>query len=382
MSVSASPSTTGLGTIPPADTDSRLETASQWQLMRWRFLRHRAAVVSMVVVSLFYLMALLVEFVAPYDPSEPNVFYQLAPPQRLRFVHEGQFQLRPFVYDYIPDRDPKTLRMVFEEDRSQRHELLFWVQGDTYRFWGLWRTNRHLFGVEDENVRIFLLGTDELGRDVLSRLVYGTRISLSIGFIGVILSLVFGIVLGGISGYFGGTVDLGIQRMIELLQSLPQIPLWLTLSAALPREWSALQIYFGITLVISVVAWTEIARVVRGRFLALREEEFVLAARFLGASESRIIFRHLVPSMTSHLIAVLTLRIPEMILAETALSFIGLGLQAPVISWGVLLADVQNIRTVASAPWLFSTGFCIILVVLCFNFMGDGLRDAADPYAH
>ncbi len=272
--------------------------------------------------------------------------------------------------------------MVFEEDRSQRHELLFWVEGDTYRFWGLWRTNRHLFGVEDENVRIFLLGADELGRDVLSRLVYGTRISLSIGFIGVILSLVFGIVLGGISGYFGGTVDLGIQRMIELLQSLPQIPLWLTLSAALPREWSALQIYFGITLVISVVAWTEIARVVRGRFLALREEEFVLAARFLGASESRIIFRHLVPSMTSHLIAVLTLRIPEMILAETALSFIGLGLQAPVISWGVLLADVQNIRTVASAPWLFSTGFCIILVVLCFNFMGDGLRDAADPYSH
>ncbi len=382
MSASASPAPTGLGALPPADTDSRIETASQWQLMRWRFLRHRAAVVSMVVIALFYLTAVFVEVVAPYDPSQPNVLYQLAPPQRLRFVHEGQFQWRPFIYDYIPGRDPKTLRMVFEEDRSQKQELQFWVQGDVYRFWGLWRTNWHLFGVEDENVRIFLLGADELGRDVLSRLVYGMRISLSIGFIGVILSLVLGIVLGGISGYFGGTVDLGIQRMIELLQSLPQIPLWLTLSAALPREWSALQIYFGITLVISVVAWTEIARVVRGRFLALREEEFVLAARFLGASERRIIFRHLVPAMTSHLIAVLTLRIPEMILAETALSFIGLGLQAPVISWGVLLADVQNIRTVASAPWLFSTGVCIIVVVLCFNFMGDGLRDAADPYAH
>lgn len=367
--------------LPAADAAERLDTASQWQLMRWCFLRHKAAVVSLFVIAFFYATAIAVEFVAPYDPNIPNVFYQYAPPMRIRILHEGRLH-RPFTYDYVQSRDPQTLRMVFAEDEEQPHPIRFWVKGDPYRFWGLWRGDRHLFGLEDPDARIFLLGTDELGRDMLSRVVYGTRISLSIGFIGVILSLALGVLLGGISGYFGGTVDLFIQRMIELLQSLPQIPLWLTLSAALPREWSAIQIYFGITIVISVVAWTEIARVVRGRFLALREEEFVLAARFLGASETRIIFRHLVPSMTSHLIAVLTLRIPEMILAETALSFIGLGLQAPVVSWGVLLADVQNIRTVASSPWLFSTGVCIIVVVLCFNFTGDGLRDAADPYTH
>ena len=367
--------------LPASEGAERLDTASQWQLMRWRFLRHKAAVASLFVIAFFYLMAIAVEVAAPYDPNIPNVFYQYAPPMRIRLLHEGRLH-RPFIYDYIQGRDPKTLRMIFVEDEERPHPIRFWVKGDPYRFWGLWRGDRHVFGLEDPEARIFLLGTDELGRDVLSRVVYGARISLSIGFIGVILSLALGVLLGGISGYFGGAVDLFIQRMIELLQALPQIPLWLTLSAALPREWTAIQIYFGITIVISVVAWTEIARVVRGRFLALREEEFVLAARFLGASETRIIFRHLVPSMTSHLIAVLTLRIPEMILAETALSFIGLGLQAPVVSWGVLLADVQNIRTVASSPWLFSTGVCIIVVVLCFNFMGDGLRDAADPYTH
>lgn len=367
--------------LPASEGAERLDTASQWQLMRWRFLRHKAAVVSLFVIAFFYLMAIAVEVAAPYDPNMPNVFYQYAPPMRIRILHDGRLH-RPFIYDYIQGRDPKTLRMIFVEDEERPHPIRFWVQGDPYRFWGLWRGDRHLFGLDDPDARIFLLGTDELGRDVLSRVVYGARISLSIGFIGVVLSLALGVLLGGISGYFGGAVDLFIQRMIELLQALPQIPLWLTLSAALPREWTAIQIYFGITIVISVVAWTEIARVVRGRFLALREEEFVLAARFLGASETRIIFRHLVPSMTSHLIAVLTLRIPEMILAETALSFIGLGLQAPVVSWGVLLADVQNIRTVASSPWLFSTGVCIIVVVLCFNFTGDGLRDAADPYTH
>ena len=367
--------------LPASEGAERLDTASQWQLMRWRFLRHKAAVVSLFVIAFFYLMAIAVEVAAPYDPNIPNVFYQYAPPMRIRVLHDGRLH-RPFIYDYIQGRDPKTLRMIFVEDEERPHPIRFWVRGDPYRFWGLWRGDRHVFGLDDPDARIFLLGTDELGRDVLSRVVYGARISLSIGFIGVVLSLALGVLLGGISGYFGGAADLFIQRLIELLQALPQIPLWLTLSAALPREWTAIQIYFGITIVISVVAWTEIARVVRGRFLALREEEFVLAARFLGASETRIIFRHLVPSMTSHLIAVLTLRIPEMILAETALSFIGLGLQAPVVSWGVLLADVQNIRTVASSPWLFSTGVCIIVVVLCFNFMGDGLRDAADPYTH
>ncbi|MBV7334092.1 ABC transporter permease [Chloroflexi bacterium TSY] len=356
----------------PMATDTvitKIDTASQWQLMRWRFFRHKAAVVSVIVLGLLYLIALTSEFIAPYDPGKPNVSYLLAPPQRLRVWGEDGFQWRPFVYGYTFGRDPKSLRMVFEVDETQKYPLQFFVEGDEYRFWGIWRTNLHLFGADDQ------------GRDVFSRVMSGARISLSIGFIGVLLSLTLGVILGGISGYFGGAVDLLIQRLIELLQALPRIPLWLTLSAALPRDWSALQIYFGITIVISVLAWTEVARTVRGKFLSLREEEFVVAAKFLGASEGRIIFRHMVPSFASHLIAVLTLRIPEMILAETSLSFLGLGLQPPVVSWGVLLATAQNIRTVALAPWLFAPGVAIIITVLAFNFVGDGLRDAADPYA-
>ena len=358
------------------------ETASQWQLMRWRFGQHKAAVVSLVVLSILYLIAIVVEFVAPYATDTYNIKYILAPPMRVRFVDaDGRFHLRPFVYDYTTSRDPKSLRIVQVVNPESRHPIRFFVRGDEYRFWGPWRDDLHLFGIDDPVALILLWGADDHGRDLFSRTVYGARLSLSIGFVGVILSLVFGILLGGISGYFGGTIDLVIQRAIELLQAIPRIPLWLTLSAALPRDWGTVEVYFGITIILSVLGWTGLARTVRGKFLALREEDFTQAAKYLGASEMRIILRHMVPSFSSHLIAVLTLRVPEMILAETSLSFLGLGLRDPVISWGVLLTGVQNIRAVALAPWLFLPGVAIVVTVLAFNFVGDGLRDAADPYA-
>ena len=366
----------------PASTH-RTETASQWQLMRWRFLQHKAAVVSLAVLAILYLIALAVEFIAPYATDRYDIKYLLAPPQRVRFFDAaGRFHLRPFVYDYTTTRDPVSLRIVQVVDTATRHPIRFFVRGDEYRFWGLWRGNLHLFGIDDPEAMILLWGADDQGRDLFSRVIYGARLSLSIGFVGVILSLVLGILLGGISGYFGGTADLVIQRVIELLQAIPRIPLWLTLSAALPRDWGTVEVYFGITIILSVLGWTDLARTVRGKFLALREEDFTQAAKYLGAGELRIIIRHMVPSFSSHLIAVLTLRVPEMILAETSLSFLGLGLREPVISWGVLLTGVQNIRAVALAPWLFLPGAAIVVTVLAFNFVGDGLRDAADPYSH
>ena len=363
-------------------TTHSAETASQWQLMRWRFLQHKAAVASLVVLVILYLIAIFVEFVAPYATDRYNIKYILAPPQRVRlFDADGQFHLRPFVYDYTTSRDPNSLRILQVVDTETMHPIRFFVRGDQYRFWGMWRANLHLFGIDDPEALILLWGADEQGRDLFSRVVYGARLSLSIGFAGVILSLVLGILLGGISGYFGGALDMLIQRIIELLQAIPRIPLWLTLSAALPRDWGTVETYFGITIILSVLGWTGLARTVRGKFLALREEDFTQAAKYLGASEMRIILRHMVPSFSSHLIAVLTLRVPEMILAETSLSFLGLGLREPVISWGVLLTGVQNIRAVALAPWLFLPGLAIVVTVLAFNFVGDGLRDAADPYA-
>jgi peptide/nickel transport system permease protein len=312
-----------------------------------------------------------------------------APPRKLRFVDEDGFHLRPFVYGYKSTRDAETLTLMFEVDEARKYPLHLFVHGDSYKFWGVWKTDWHLFGiVPDENSggsqapMVYLMGADRLGRDMLSRTLYGARVSLSIGLVGVFLSLILGVLLGGVSGYYGGAIDTGIQRAIEFLRSLPAIPLWMTLAASVPRDWPPLRVYLAITVILSFLGWTGLARVVRGKFLSLREEDFVLAARLCGAGPLRVVVRHLVPSFTSHLIASLTLSIPAMILSETSLSFLGLGLRPPVVSWGVLLQAAQNVRAVALTPWLFVPGVAVILSILAFNFVGDGLRDAADPYAH
>jgi len=361
--------------------EERIYVASQWLLMWWRFRKHKMAMVSSIAVILLYTVALFCEFFAPYDPHEYDIKYTYAPPQGIHFVDEDSFHLRPFVYGLIPKRDPETLRMKFTIDRSKKYPIHFFVSGTPYKLWGIIETDVHLFGIEDDEGTMFLLGADKLGRDMLSRLIYGTRISLSIGLVGVALSFILGILIGGFSGYYGGVLDTIIQRVIEFIRSIPSIPLWMALSAAMPKDWPATRVYFGITVILSLIGWTWLARVVRGRFLALREEDFVMAARLVGSSEFRIITRHLVPSFLSYIIASLTLSIPNMILSETSLSFLGLGLRPPVVSWGVLLQEAQNLRSVALAPWLLMPGLVVVLAVLAFNFVGDGLRDAADPYA-
>jgi peptide/nickel transport system permease protein len=362
-------------------TEERVYTASQWTLMWWRFRRHKLAVVSTAVLFVLYVTGAFCEFFAPHDPRRYEVKLALAPPQTIHFVDETGFQLRPFVYAYRSKRNMETLALEFEEDKSKKLPIHLFVRGDPYKLWGMWESDLHLFGVRDPDEMLLLLGADETARDVLSRIIYGSRTSLSVGVVGILFSFSLGILLGGLSGYYGGVVDTIIQRAIELLRSLPGIPLWLTMAAAMPRDWPPLRIYFGITVILSLLSWTGLARVVRGRFLSLREEDFVLAARLGGTGELRIILYHMAPAMTSHLIATLTLSIPAMVLSETALSFLGLGLQPPVISWGVLLKTAQNLRSVISAPWLLTPGVALILFVMASDFVGDGLRDAADPYA-
>ena len=384
--------TTPLAAPKQADTKQEdLYRASQWRLMWWRFQQHKMALISIVVLLFAYLIAIFAEVVAPHDPNRFSANWVLSPPMQIHFVDPaGTFHWRPFVYGLQSARDQTTLAMVVVPDETQIYPLQFFVKSDPYALWGLFEWDRHLFGIEvnqgaeAEDVAndqmLFLLGADELGRDMLSRIIHGARVSLSIGLLGVAFSLILGVILGGISGYYGGIVDVIIQRIIEFLRSLPTIPLWLTLAAVLPPSWSPIRIYFGITVILSLIGWTELARIVRGRFLSLREEDFILAAQLANATPLRIILRHMVPSFTSHLIAHITLAIPVMILSETALSFLGLGLQPPVVSWGVLLQGAQNFRSVALAPWLLLPGLFVVVVVLAFNFAGDGLRDAADPY--
>ncbi|MDD9987786.1 MAG: ABC transporter permease [Spirochaetaceae bacterium] len=367
------------GDVGADSFEERFFIASQWSLMWWKFRRHRLAIVSGAVLLVLYILAGFCEFIAPYDLTERHRRYVYTPPQRIRLFHDGRIT-RPFVYGLERSVDPETLRKSYSENRSEVYPLRFLIRGHEYRFWDLFPTDVHLFGV-DSGGTAFLLGTDRLGRDMLSRIVYGSRISLSIGLIGVTLSLLLGVILGGVSGYYGGTTDNLIQRFIEMLRSFPTIPLWMALSAALPAQWPPLRIYFGITVILSLVGWTGLARVVRGKLLALREEDYAMAARVAGASEGRIIAGHLIPAFMSHIIVTVTLAIPGMILAETALSFLGLGLRPPVTSWGVLLQEAQNVRTVALHPWLLLPVLFVIVTVLAFNFIGDGLRDAADPYA-
>jgi peptide/nickel transport system permease protein len=358
--------------------------ASQWTLMWWRFRRHRLAVVCSVIVILFYLVAAFAEAIATSDPNKISNLYRYAPPQTIEFADkDGIFSFRPYALGLKSSRNADTLRVTYVADPTKRYPIQFFARGEKYVMWGLWETDIHLFGLGKDvpaNTPFFLLGTDRLGRDMLSRIAYGARISLSIGLVGVSLSLILGILLGGVSGYYGGWLDAVIQRVIEFIRSLPTIPVWMALAAAMPPKWPPDYVYFGITIILSLLGWTGLARVVRGRFLALREEDFVLAARLSNCSEARIIFRHMVPSFASHIIASITLAVPGMILSETSLSFLGLGLRPPVISWGVLLQEAQNIQTVALFPWLLIPGAAVILIVLAFSFVGDGLRDAADPY--
>ena len=360
--------------------EKKLFVASQWQLVRWKFLRHKLAVGALAVLAIFYFCAIFAEFVSPYDPVHYSVRHRYAPPQRIHFFdEEGYFHLRPFVYGLKLELDTVILRRSFEEDRGYAYPLYFLVQGDPYKLWGLFRSRLHLFGIKEGAV--FLLGTDKMGRDMLSRIIYGGRLSLSIGLVGIAFSFILGIIIGGVSGYYGGRTDTVIQRIVEFIRSIPTLPLWMALSVALPPYWSIVKVYFGIVIILSLVGWTGLARVVRGKFMSIKEEDFVMAASLHGASKARIIFKHLLPSFYSHIIASLTLSVPRMILGETALSFIGLGLQAPAISWGVLLKEAQHIRVLANAPWILIPGIFVAITILAFNFLGDGLRDAADPYS-
>ncbi|MGF7160855.1 peptide/nickel transport system permease protein [Rhodoligotrophos appendicifer] len=369
---------------PAATARSRRDSASQWRLVWWQFRRHKLAMVSSVVLLLIILVAAFCEFVAPFAPDAFSPRYTYAPPQALHLLDrdaEGGLIWRPHVYGYKVTVEPSALRRIFVIDESKKYPVGFFVKSDPYPMWGgLFTLETKLFGPLNKGDPFYLLGADRLGRDLFSRTAYGTRISMSIGLIGVTLSLLLGIVLGGISGYRGGAVDNIIQRVIEFILSLPTTPLWLGLAAAMPSSWPPLRIYLAITIILSLIGWTNLARVVRGRFLSLRTEDFVTAARLDGASEPRVIFRHMAPSFTSHIIAEVSLAIPTMILAETALSFLGLGLQPPIVSWGVLLQEAQNIRAIATAPWLFAPGIAVVIAVLSLNFVGDGLRDAADPY--
>jgi peptide/nickel transport system permease protein len=367
----------------PPSAEERIFVASQWQLMWWRFRKHKLAMISGVIIFGFYLVALGADFLAYADPHTSEAQRSLMPPQSIYFFEGWQFS--PHVYAVKGRRDPVTFKRVYQADASQKVPIRFLARGFEYRFLGLIPTTLHLIGVDqghEAEKTIFLLGTDVQGRDLWSRLIYATRISMTIGLIGVTLSLFLGVLLGGISGLYGGLADTFIQRLIEILRSIPTISLWMGLAAALPREWSILQVYFAITIIISLLGWTELARVVRGRFLALREEDFVVSARLVGCTQMRIIFVHMVPSFMSHIIAATTLALPAMIISETSLSFLGLGLRPPAISWGVLLQQAQNVQTVAISPWLMLPALPVIVAVLAFNFLGDGLRDAADPYGH
>jgi peptide/nickel transport system permease protein len=366
---------------PRLHTDT--EVASQWRLMWWSFRRHTLAMVGLVIVLLLYLIGIFAEFVAPFDPQSASAKHVYHPPQMIHFIDstEDGWRIKPWVQAYTLERDKFTLQTTFKPDEGKRIYLSFLGKGTPYELLGLFPAERRLLVPDEPNERFFLFGADRLGRDMLSRTVFGTRVSMSIGLVGVTLSLLLGVLLGGISGYYGGAVDMVIQRVVEFVLSLPTIPIWLALTASLPATWPPLTRYFAITLILSLVGWTELARVVRGRFLALRSEDFVIAARLDGCSEKRVIFRHMLPSLMSHVIASVTLAIPVMILAETSLSFLGLGLLPPTISWGVLLKEAQNIRSIAQAPWLFVPGAFVLVAVLALNFLGDGLRDAADPYA-
>lgn len=361
-----------------SDDQARVYQASQMRLMWWKFRRHRLAVFSGVFLLILYAMIVIVEFLAPYNLHTRNVDFIHSPPQRVHLFDNGNF-VGPFVYGQKMTLDMDTLRRVYTEVPDDVQKLRFFCSGDPYKFWGMVETDVHLV-CPAKGGQAFLLGSDRLGRDVLSRILYGSRISLTIGLLGIAMSFVLGITIGGLAGYHGGWFDLVVQRVIEVLQSIPSIPLWMALAAIMPVTWSPIVIYLGITAILGLIDWTGLARAVRSKLLSLREEDYVQAAQLMGAGSGRIIGRHLVPGFMSHLIATATMSIPGMILGETALSFLGLGLRPPITSWGILLTEARSVSVIAFYPWLLLPTIPVILVILAFNFLGDGLRDAADPY--
>ncbi len=367
---------------PQSKAEDRVSVAPNWKLVWWRFRKNRLAVISAVVLIIFYIIVLVPDFFATQDPEITSARLAFIPPQRPALITNGRLGLS--VPAVTGARNKVTLRMEWTTDPERRIPLAFFTKGYKYNVLGLFETDLHLVGVATPDAKegVHLLGTDGLGRDQWSRLVYGTRTSMTVGLVAVALSVILGVLLGGISGYFGGIADMVIQRVIEILQSLPTIPIWLAMTAALPRDWPPTRVFFAITIILAFIGWTTLGREVRGRFLSLREEDFVLAAELSGASRFRIITRHMVPAFMSHIIATSTLAIPVMIINETSLSFLGLGIRPPAISWGVLLQEAQTIQTVAQAPWLMMPGLGVIIAVLAFNLVGDGLRDAADPYSH
>jgi peptide/nickel transport system permease protein len=354
------------------------EVASQWQLMWWKFRKHHLAMIGGAVVLMFYFVALFADFFAPVATDTYIAEYAYAPPQSINLFHDGRFE--PYVNAYKFERDPRSFKKIWTLDETTIVPIGLFVQGESYKLLGLIDTNIHLIGPREPGQPFYLMGADMNGRDVFSRVIYSSRVSLSIGLVGVFLSLSLGIILGGISGLVGGTVDNVIQRVIEITLSIPTLPIIMALAALVPIDWPVLLVYFIISILLAFVGWTGLARVVRSKFLALREEDFVLSARLDGARSRRLIFRHMLPSFYSHIIASVTLALPGMILGETALSFLGVGLRPPVVSWGVQLQEAQKINVIASYPWLLSPAFAVIIIVLAFNFLGDGLRDAADPY--
>ena len=361
-----------------SDGDLKYYTASQWQLIWWRFRRHRIALIGGTVLLLLALFGIFSDFLAPYGGTTRDRDYVYGPPQLVRLWDHNGFSFRPFVFGLTTERDPVTLRKIATVDREVRRYLQLFVRGDEYKLVGLIQTDLHLFGVDDGKIHIF--GTDDLGRDLFSRTLFATGTSLSIGVLGVLFSFVLALIIGGVAGYFAGWIDYGIQRLTEIVRVVPVIPLFMGLTAAFPQDWSNIQVYFAMTMVFGLLGWPTLARRIRGHLLSQRNEDYVLAAEISGASAYRVITRHLLPSFTSYIIVDLVISFPYMILSETALSFIGLGLRPPSISWGILLQDAQNIRAIEQAPWLFIPAAFVVIAVLAFTILGDGLRDAADPY--
>ena len=359
---------------------NRIDYATHWQLMLWKFRKNRMALIAVGVLGIFLIISLFAELIAPYKSGTRNINYLQGPPIKVHLLDDrGNFHFNPFIYEMVKKRDPVTFRVSYITDTSKQIPLRFFTRGETYRFWGLFESNLHLFGVDGGFINLF--GTDQLGRDLFSRIMFATRISLSVGAIGVFFVFILGLIMGGIAGYLGGITDELIMRLMEFIRSIPTLPLWLALAAALPREWSSLKVYLAVTVILASVGWTNLGRRVRSKLISIREEDFILSARLAGCSDTRIIVHHMLPAFMSYIIVDLTISFPYIILAETALSFLGLGLREPIVSWGVLLYSAQNIQTLAQIPWLLITGLFIIVAVLAFNFMGDGLRDAADPLA-